>query len=289
MDVMLAQETVVLASGTVISFAVGGPVDAPTVLLLHGGGIDNGLLSWGGAVEPLLASGYRVIVPDHPGYGNSPMPSFPVTMPNLVDYLTEFIERLSLRGVSIVGVSMGGAMALSYVLESPANVVGVVVVGSYGLQDKAPGHVLSYAMVRIPGLLALSSKVIGSSRLLLRWSVRQIVRNEASLTPDLMEQVTTAARHPSSQRAFAQFQRDEVQPHGLRTALIPRLGAIKQPVLLVHGSRDVGVSVASARSAAMKLPHARLVVIEGAGHWTQRDCPERFANLLLEHLREAAA
>lgn len=289
MEEMLAREIVVLDSGSLISYARGGPDDGPPVLLLHGGGIDNGLLSWGGVTEPLLALGYRVIVPDHPGYGNSPMPSFPVTMPHLVAYLTEFVERLNLRGVSLVGVSMGGAMALSYALQSPDNVAGIVVVGSYGLQDKAPGHVLSYALVRVPGLLSLSSRVIGSNRWLLRWSVRQIIRDRASLTPELMAQVATAARHPSSARAFASFQRDEIQRDGLRTNLIPRLAEIRQPVLVVHGSRDLGVPLACAQSAVKVLPDARLVVIEGAGHWTQRDCPDRFADLVLEHLRNTAA
>ena len=280
----LRRETMKLPSGVVVSYVTGGPSDAPVVVLLHGGGVDNALLSWGAAAETLATAGYRVVAPDDPGYGESPLPDFPVTVPHLIDYLTEFIERLGLRDVSLVGVSMGGAMALGYTLAQPENVRRLVLVGSYGIQDKSPAHALSYVMVRIPGLAKLSTKLMSHSRWLMSHSVRQIVRNESSLTPELMDQVMEAARHPTASTAFAQFQRDEIQRHGMKTNFTSRLGEILQPVLIVQGNRDIGVPVEAARRAADLLPNSRLVVFDGAGHWTQRDCPARFTELMLAHL-----
>lgn len=284
----MVRSVVELPSGAVVSYLVGGESGAPPVVLLHGGGVDHGELSWGDAAIPLIEAGYGVVIPDHPGYGESPLPNFALTMGNLTGYLIEFIDRLGLRDVALVGISMGGALALTYTLAVPDNVRSLVLVGCYGLQDKSPAHLLSYVMVRTPGVLALQHKLIASSRWMLRQSVRQIVRNDASLTPALLDQVAVAARHPSSQRAFAQFQRDEIGLTGVRTNLTARLGEINQPTLVIHGSRDIGVPVAAARRAAERLPHARLVVIEGAGHWTQRDVPARFTDLVLEHLRASA-
>ena len=232
-----------------MSYSVGGDRSAPPVVLLHGGGVDHARLSWQDAMGPLVTGGYRVIAPDHPGYGLSPMPAFPVTMGGLDRYLAEFIGALRLR---------------------------------HGLQDKAPAHLLSYLAVRVPGLLTLRQRLIRSSRWLLRQSVRQIVRHHRSLTPQLLADV--AAASASSTPAFAQFQRDEIQPHRLRTNFSARLQEINQPTLIVHGSRDIGVPVAAARRAAERLPRGRLVVCQGAGHWTQRDVPERFNQLLMRHL-----
>ena len=63
-----------------------------------------------------------MLASDHPGYGNSPLPDYPVTMENLTAYFARLIEQLELVRPSIVGVSMGGAIALAYALREPQNV-----------------------------------------------------------------------------------------------------------------------------------------------------------------------
>ena len=93
----------------------------------------------------------------------------------------------------------------------------------------------------------------------------------------------------TAQRKFAEFQRDEVQWHGLRTNHTQRLQEITQPVLIVHGTRDLGVPVHAAERAASLLPNARLQLIDGAGHWTQRDRPALFNQLLREFLGASGA
>lgn len=278
----IEQSTIRLRSGTVVSYCVAGDRDAPTVVLLHGGGVDHAQLSWQDTFGPLVTAGFHVVAPDHPGYGLSPVPSYPVTMDGLQGYLTEFLDQLRLRNVALVGVSMGAAMALGYALAVPGNVSSLALVGAYGLQDKSPAHLFSYLVVRVPGLLSIQPRLMTSSRWLLRQSVRQIVRHDESLTPQLLEQVAAAAA--SSSPAFDQFQRDEIELHRVRTNFTSRLHLIDQPTLIVHGSRDIGVPVAAARRAAQRLPSCRLVVFDGAGHWTQRDVPDQFNRELLRHL-----
>lgn len=177
---------------------------------------------------------------------------------------------------------MGAAMALGYTLASPRNVRSLVLVGAYGLQARSPAHLLSYLAVRFPGLSSSQTRLLTSSRWLLRQSVRQIVRHKESVTPQLLDQVAAAAT--SSTPAFAQFQRDEIELHRVRTNFTSRLHLIDQPTLIVHGSRDIGVPVAAARRAAERIPRCRLVIFDGAGHWTQRDVPDQFNRELLQHL-----
>ena len=49
-----------------------GAARAPTLLLLHGGGLDSAELSWADVGPAVAQVGYRVLAPDHPGYGESP-------------------------------------------------------------------------------------------------------------------------------------------------------------------------------------------------------------------------
>lgn len=210
------------------------------------------------------------------------MPTFPVTMVGLVRYLAEFLDQLRLRNVALVGVSIGAAMALGYTLAAPSSVRSLVLVGAYGLQDRSPAHLLSYLAVRVPGLLSSQTRLLTSNRWMLRQSVRKIVRHDESVTPQLLDQV--AAASASSTPAFAQFQRDEIELHRVRTNFTSRLHLIDQPTLIVHGSRDIGVPVAAARRAAERLPCCRLAIFDGAGHWTQRDVPDQFNRVLLQHL-----
>ena len=59
--------------------------DKPAVLLLHGGGVDNASLSWGELGPVLADAGYRVLAPDHPGYGQSPAAPWPHSQQRLVE------------------------------------------------------------------------------------------------------------------------------------------------------------------------------------------------------------
>ena len=276
-------------SRTLISYYIGGDRKGKPVVLLHGGGTDHALLSWRETIPALIGAGYYVLAPDHPGYGHSPLPDYPVTMDNLTTYFARFIEQLGLERPSLVGVSMGGAVAISYALRASQNVSRLVLVGSYGFQDTSPWHTLSYFLVRTPGLTAASNRWIQTNRWLLKQTVKQIVRNPKSLTPELLNEVKEALNNRASQKAFGQFQKDEIQRRHNRTNFTEQLVELEIPTLIVHGDKDIGVPLAAARRAASMLPNARLVTFEDAGHWTQRDYPDRFNALLLEFLDQPVA
>jgi pimeloyl-ACP methyl ester carboxylesterase len=88
----------------------------PAVLLLHAGSSDSTM--WDDAWEDLARS-YRVIRFDFPGAGGSPYPEKPFSTIELIDGL---LDALDVPSVALVGVSLGGAMAIDYVLERPERV-----------------------------------------------------------------------------------------------------------------------------------------------------------------------
>ncbi|GHG09326.1 alpha/beta hydrolase [Deinococcus piscis] len=281
----LRREWHALPDGTQVSILTGGSATAEPVVLLHGGGTDHAWLSWGEAIPPLLASGYRVIAPDMPGYGQTPPAAWPSTRPNLSRALAELVAEMKLPPATYVGISMGGSLALAQALEYPTRTRALVLVGSYGLARWSPYHQLSVRLARLPTGTNGANAWLARSPLLVRQLIQSmLIFNRSAITPQLVADVQDALTNPATAEAFAQFQRDEIRPEGLATDFRERLPELQLPVLLIHGDRDVGVPLAAVQEAACRIPEATLRVFEGAGHWTQRDQPGRFSYELLHFL-----
>ena len=267
---------------------------ASTVVLLHGGGVDDASLSWGGVGSSLAEAGHRVIAPDHPGFGQSPAAPWPATQQHLVDYVGDFVDALGLGSHVIGGLSLGGGMAIGHTLARPDTVTAAMLLGSYGLTPRLsdgltslPRQVLTWVMLRT-GLLTAMTRRVASSRAALDWSMASLVRDRARRTPELMDEVWAAAETGRGLAAFAQWQREQILLDRLATDYRGELGQITAPVLIVHGDRDNGVPVARARSAAAALPDATLEIVAGAGHWVQRDQPDVVIAAMLRFLSRLA-
>lgn len=278
----LDRQTIDLPSGSV-SYLAGGTATGTTCLLLHGGGADSAELSWSDTVPALIGAGYRIYAPDHPGFGCTPLPERPITTEHLVEYVDEFVTALGLERFMLCGISMGGAMAIGLTLRRNEIVARLVLIGTYGIQHRSPAHALSYLAVRVPGAAAATT-LLGRSRWLLRRSLGLILRDHSRITPDLVAAVRRSLLHSDAPRAYSQWQRSELKRTGTRTDYTDRLAEIVQPTMIAHDSCDVGVPLADAERAAELIRDAQLAVFHGAGHWTQRDQPERFNATLLDFL-----
>lgn len=252
---------------------------AGTIVLLHGGGIDSAALSWGEMGPALADAGYRVIAPDHPGYGRSPAPPWLSTQERLVAYVGEFIDALELDRYTLGGLSLGGGMTIGHLLRHSGKVSGAVLLDSYGIMPRLSDGPLSLcrqaftcALVRT-GELARLSRRLARNPAALNWSIAALIRDPAARTPHLLAQVHEAVREDAGFDQFAQWQRDQVGWTRLRTDYTDRLPRIGVPTLIVHGARDNAVPVAHARNAARLIPGAQLSVVPDAGHWVQRDRP----------------
>lgn len=253
----------------------------PDVVLLHGGGVDSAELSWGEIGPRLAAIGYRVFAPDHPGFGESAPPPWPVTQERFVRYVAEVLAALGVDRPVLGGLSFGGGLTLGLALARPQLLRGIVLLGSYGIAERVTAgrssslvQWLTWGLQRT-GALGAMSRSLGRNRRALAWSMRHnTLRNPAALTDELLESVVAEARRPNAFEVFSAWQASEIGPRQLRTTYLDRLGSLTLPSLLVHGEQDAGVPVAAARRAAAAIPNARLVVVPKAGHWVQRDRPD---------------
>ena len=95
----------------------------PTVLMLHG--IGGGHLAFAPQVETLATAGYRAVAWDMPGYGHS-APIEPYTFKGLAASCIQLIEALKCEQVILLGHSMGGLIASTFVQRDMARVDGLV-------------------------------------------------------------------------------------------------------------------------------------------------------------------
>ena len=256
----------------------------PPVVLLHGSGIDDAVLSWKHAIEFLAEDlGRRVYAPDWPGYGESDAPG-ETTTEYYVGVLSGFLDALGIETAVLVGISMGGSAALGYTLASPDRVTGLVLVDSYGLRDAVPGGTGSYLLANTPFASLFGRQFAAATEAGTRLAIGEFVYDTANLDDEFVREANERLREPGAGTAFVSFMRAEFQPDGVRTDYSRRLSDIAVPTLLVHGADDPLVPVEWSEMAADSIPAATLAVIERCGHWPPRERPDEFHDVLAEFL-----
>lgn len=265
--------------GYEISYLTAG--DGPPLVLLHGGIIDAGPVSWGEVVDPLSET-FTVYAPDLLGYGDSDVPDVDYTIDRHVRTMAGFCRELGVERPSVCGLSLGGAVALGLALETDVDVRRLVPTSCFGLGTELPNGTLSWALSRLPVLNRIAVALFRRSRGFTKASLGGIVHDTDSLSEECVDAVWEYAKKPNACVAFRDFRRHEMTRHGYVTNFAPRLDALDTPTLFVHGRHDEVVPVELAERAAELAPDARLAVLEDCAHWPPREEPDRLVALLRE-------
>lgn len=190
--------------------------------------------------------------------------------PILRRQLAAFLDAEDIRSTGLVGISMGGAVALGHALDggSPGR---VVLADSYG-SVRTPTGVRQRARrcesrSRTTFCEGASPRVRACERSCSNSSGPRYPRNWST---------TSSGPSPASPCALRSWQRREFRPDGLRTDYRPQLVGLTTPTLLVHGANDPLFSVSWSRDANARLSDGESKVFENCGHWAPRACPERF-------------
>ena len=258
--------------------AAGDPSD-PTVVLLHGGVIDCASLSWGGVIDR-LAEGRYVLAPDLAGYGESDRPDVDYSTAWHVGVVESFLDERGLESASLVGVSLGGGIAIGLALRSSGRVDHLVPVDSYGLGRDLPNGRLSWALSRVPQLNVLSLRLLALSEGLTRASLGGIVADPDAIPDEVVAELHERVGRPGAGKAFRRWRRAEVSSDGYRTDYTDRLDRLDAPTLFVHGEEDGLFPVEWARAAAASVPGAEIETFEDVAHWPPREAPDRFVGTL---------
>jgi pimeloyl-ACP methyl ester carboxylesterase len=122
----IAKISTVEAEGIKIFYRYAGPVDAPTILLLHGFPASSFMFR---NLMPLLATKYRVIAPDLPGFGFTEVPAernYEYTFANIAKTMEAFVDALSIKKFAVYIFDYGAPTGLRMALSRPDAVAAIV-------------------------------------------------------------------------------------------------------------------------------------------------------------------
>lgn len=267
---------------------VGGQPGTPALplVLVHGGGTDNAGISWFRSFTELGAD-RALIALDLPGFGGThgidPLPG-PQPM---ADFVVRVAGELGIGRAVLVGVSMGGDVALNTALRHPQFVAGLVLISPGGLAPRVKGpitHRLAWLAAQLPDWLLLplsrfANRFTGSV-------LKAIVVDPATLPDEVQTEFVREARAQQAGIAYGRYNQATLAPDRLTNDLSDKVTAITAPTLFFHGLDDPMVDPDDSRRAAKLMPNARLLLVPGIGHWGQLEAHELFTEHALRFLAE---
>jgi pimeloyl-ACP methyl ester carboxylesterase len=233
----------------------------PPLLLLHGGfGLDS--RTWQRQLDD-LSNSFTVVAWDAPGCGDSSDPPSSFELGDYADCLAGLGSALGLGPCHVVGVSWGGALALSLCDRHPAAVRSLVLAGAYaGWAGSLPAEEVEQRFTQLQ---------------------EQVGRPLEEWVPSYLPGMFSPGAPPELADEMLRLMLD-VRPGSLLTMLggmaradlreaLPR---VQVPTLVLHAEHDVRAPLPVATDLAAAIPGAQLVVIPGAGHVSSMEAPERF-------------
>jgi pimeloyl-ACP methyl ester carboxylesterase len=231
---------------------------------------------------PYFGHNYRAIAIDLPGFGHSPMPSWPIDMPSYGRLIHDFCEKLGIdRVAALVGNSMGGFAATEAVIERPSRFERLVLVSAAGISFAEARGREATAFARSVKAAALVLLGKPNVHFLSRPRSRQIgfgrlVNYPTRLRPELLwEQIEPSIGAPGLAAAVSTIAGYDTRH---------RLPEIEIPTMIVWGLKDHIVPVEAAIGYNRMIPMSRLELFERTGHLPQMERPIRFNALLDDFL-----
>jgi len=232
---------------------------------------------------PHFGRTHRTIALDLPGFGESPMPSWPIDMPAYGRLIHDFCEKLGIdRVAALVGNSMGGFVSTEAVIERPSRFDKLVLVSAAGIsfaealgrRQEARIRTFEAAIVSLAGPRSTWLKRPRGRQI----AFGNIFRYPNRVRPELLrEQIDPGIRSPgfpAAVRAIAGYDTRH------------RLPEIEIPTLVVWGLNDQIVPVEAAIVYHRLIPESRLELFERTGHVPQMERPARFNALLDDFLAD---
>lgn len=215
-------------------------------------------------------AGWRLIAPDLRGFGQSVGASGEETsMSTYASDVFDFMSHLDVRRATIVGLSMGGYVALAMMATDAGRVEKLVLADTRATADGPEARAARDRMadlVRREGTSGVADEMLGKllgettrrQRPELAGSVRQLIEANG---PDGVEAAILAMKSRPNHSAL--------------------IGGITCPTVVVCGAEDVITKPDECEAMSRQISGARFVCIDGAGHLSNLEQPEAFATAIV--------
>ncbi len=267
-----------------------GPRDGKPVVLVHGNP------TWGylyrNFIPALVGAGYRVIVPDHLGFGRSEKPDRPelYQVPRHAQRLEALLESLDLRDATLVPQDWGGPIGIHWATRHPERIASLAILNT--IAHRPPAKVTLPLPIRIFRARGVGEVMVKG----LHGFVRGFLFNAGVVHRDrLTEQVREAylAPHPTydSRTSILVFPREI--PSGPTGRVADFMGEVEEglkrlnrkPTLICWAMKDPAFLPSYLDKLWLRdFPNAEVMRIPDAGHYLQEDAHERIVPRLLQFL-----
>jgi pimeloyl-ACP methyl ester carboxylesterase len=236
------------------------------ILLLHGWGV--GSKTWLGVKNILEKQGYRVFVPDLPGFGDNPEPKNPWTIDDYAEWVADFCAKNNLTQFFLIGHSFGGGISVKFVAKYPEKVKKLVLIAAKLHRHKTFEYYgwlflskIGNWIFRIPGLSFL--RPLAQKVLYKLIGVRDYYKLE-------LEKVDTM------KKTFQQV---------VGVNLLLYLPQIQKPALIVWGTKDEMTPLSDAYLISKGIKDSKLEIIKDGRHALNLQCPEKLAEIINKFLK----
>jgi len=245
-----------------------GPADAPVLLLLHGYPTSSHMFRH---LIPALADRYRVIAPDHIGFGRSSAPAvddFPYTFDALADVTARFLEEVGVTRYTVYVQDYGAPVAWRLALRDPAAIEGIISQNGNayeeGFVEDFWAPIWAYAAAPSPENESALRPAL--ERAAVEWQYTHGVPDPTTVDPDAWEHDIALLRRPGVDRAQLHLFGDYATNRELYPRLHTWLRETQVPVLAVWGRNDEIFDAAGADAFRRDVPNARVELLD-AGHF----------------------
>ncbi|HUI27799.1 MAG TPA: alpha/beta hydrolase [Candidatus Kryptonia bacterium] len=212
-----------------------------------------------------LSAQFRVLAPDHLGFGESERPEWLDGIDDLVFHYVDLLDALEIRATAIIGVSVGGWIAAEFAVAHPERVRQLILVGAAGLKiDGVPRYDLFLNPIEdiLPHLFHDETRA-------------------AQLLPtEYGPEVVVRAYRESTTLARLAW-----NPYLYNPKLERRLARITAPTLVVWGEQDGFLPLAYGEAYARAIPAARLQTVPNCGHLVPFEQTDEFVGHVSEFIR----
>jgi pimeloyl-ACP methyl ester carboxylesterase len=263
-------------------YRIGG--EGPSIVLIHG--ITGSSETWNDVLA-LLACDYTVLAPDLLGHGESAKPRGDYSLGAYASGIRDLALALDIGPATYVGHSLGGGIAMQFAYQFPERLERLVLVSSGGLGKEV--HVMLRA-VALPGaeyvLPLLHAEPLRNAASALVGLVGRLGIRPGSDLAEIAGGFTSLG-DVDARQAFIHTARSIIDIEGQRASARDKLYlAERVPTLLIWGERDRVIPAEHGRDAQREIPHSRLELFPGAGHFPYLDDPQRFVDVLSDFIED---
>ena len=257
---MTINEETILVDGLRVNYKIAG--SGPAILVLHGwGGSSN---SWIKVQEFLAENGFKVIIPDLPGFGKTPSSKDPWGIKAYVDFILSFIKKIELENFILLGHSFGGRTSIRFAAHYPDMIKKLILCDAAGIKLE-----LDFK-AKVIYFLSKIGNMIFSPKFLVRF--KDSARNFFYIF----------LRHKDYAKADGIMK--ETMKKVISEDLTPDIEKIKAKTLIVWGKKDKLVPLKCAYIFKEKIKESKLEIMPEIGHSPHLEDPKNLSRIITKFL-----